>query len=70
MVAEERDVAEVRESVPDFLQWFNKDSQIITREGFYGLIKRGIIPHFRLGGRIFLNRHEVMNALRQGSRGK
>jgi hypothetical protein len=56
---------DVRETVPDFLQWFNRDSRIITRETFYMMIKRGMIPHCRLGNRIFLNRGEVLASLKR-----
>jgi excisionase family DNA binding protein len=32
---------------------------VITLNRFYGLIRQGMIPHFRLGGKIFIRREAL-----------
>jgi hypothetical protein len=34
---------------------------VITLDRLYGLIRQGVVPHFRLGGKIFLRREALEN---------
>lgn len=37
----------------------------ITLNKFYGLMRQGIIPHFRLGGKIFIRREALEGWIRE-----
>jgi excisionase family DNA binding protein len=38
---------------------------VITLNKLYDLIRQGIIPHFRLGGKIFIRREALENWIRE-----